>query len=116
MTCDPAGHTQLENGYRNSQVHGLCLGSCHCRPYREAGFFTWYELDRGPGRTLQEAKTELFQAGTDNLPCVDERVAGALVDEAYSEGCRDRTQESIGLQKAWTLGPVLESRDCLIVF
>ena len=30
-------------------------------------FFIWYELDRGPGCTLQEAKTELFQASTDAL-------------------------------------------------
>ncbi len=30
-------------------------------------FFTWYELDSCPGFTLQKAKTELFQAGTDVL-------------------------------------------------
>ena len=30
-------------------------------------FFTWYELHSGPGFTLQKAKTELFQAGSDAL-------------------------------------------------
>lgn len=30
-------------------------------------FFTWYDSDSGPGFILQEAKTELFQAGTDVL-------------------------------------------------
>ena len=30
-------------------------------------FFTWYALDRRPGCTLQEAMTELFQAGSDAL-------------------------------------------------
>ena len=28
-------------------------------------FFSKYKLDRGPGCSLQEAKTELFQAGAD---------------------------------------------------
>ncbi|MDE0434129.1 MAG: hypothetical protein OXH92_08970 [Bryobacterales bacterium] len=30
-------------------------------------FFTRYDSDNGPGFILQEAKTELFQAGTDVL-------------------------------------------------
>ena len=42
---------------------GLVIVSLFVKPV----FCTWDELGSGPGFTLQEAKTELFQAGTDAL-------------------------------------------------
>lgn len=45
----------------------LALGLVIVGLFVKPVFFTWYELDSSPGFTLQKAKTELFQAGTDAL-------------------------------------------------